>query len=94
VIPVAETLALRKGDQLVAIPTGDGAVLVQTPCAFHAAVLQEAYADSPDARDEAALLVRRVVHAVSGDWRNIHIVRPDDLEVARLLLEAPNRSLP
>jgi 2-C-methyl-D-erythritol 4-phosphate cytidylyltransferase len=90
VIPATDTPARCEGDRLVALLPGDGAVLIQIPHAFRLAVLREAYSTGLDARDEISLLVRagRVVHTVPGDLRNIHVTRPDELEVARRLFGA------
>jgi 2-C-methyl-D-erythritol 4-phosphate cytidylyltransferase len=90
VIPATDTPARCEGDRLVALLPGDGAVLIQIPHAFRPDVLREAYSAGLDARDEVSLLVRagRVVHTVPGDLRNIHVTRPDELEVARRLFGA------
>jgi 2-C-methyl-D-erythritol 4-phosphate cytidylyltransferase len=88
VIPATDTPARCEGDRLVTILPGEGAVLIQIPHAFRPAVLRELYSGGLDGRDEASLLVRagRVVQTVPGDLANIHVVQPDDLEVARRLL--------
>jgi 2-C-methyl-D-erythritol 4-phosphate cytidylyltransferase len=72
-------------------------VLAQTPQAFHAALLREAFAsaaqDDVTASDEAALVERlgRDVHVVQGSERNIKITRPADMELARFYLEQERR---
>jgi 2-C-methyl-D-erythritol 4-phosphate cytidylyltransferase len=73
-------------------------VLAQTPQAFHAALLREAFAralqDGVTASDEAALVERlgRDVHVVLGSERNIKITRPADMELARFYLDQERRA--
>lgn len=68
-------------------------VLAQTPQAFAAKLLKEAFAkaqaDGISASDEAALVERlgHEVHVVLGSERNIKITRPADMELARFYLE-------
>jgi 2-C-methyl-D-erythritol 4-phosphate cytidylyltransferase len=72
-------------------------VLAQTPQAFHAALLREAFAraaqDGVTASDEAALVERlgRDVHVVLGSERNLKITRPADMELARFYLDQERR---
>jgi len=73
-------------------------VLAQTPQAFRAALLREAFAraerDGATASDEAALVERlgHDVHVVPGGERNIKITRPADMELARFYLDQERRS--
>jgi 2-C-methyl-D-erythritol 4-phosphate cytidylyltransferase len=68
-------------------------VLAQTPQAFSARLLKEAFAraeaDGVNASDEAGLVERlgHDVHVVLGSERNIKITRPSDMELARFYLE-------
>ncbi len=68
-------------------------VLAQTPQAFHAPLLREAFAraqqDGVTASDEAGLVERLGVnvHVVLGSERNLKITRPGDMELARFYLE-------
>jgi 2-C-methyl-D-erythritol 4-phosphate cytidylyltransferase len=68
-------------------------VLAQTPQAFDAKLLREAFAraeaDGVNASDEAGLVERlgRDVHVVLGSERNIKITRPADMELARFYLD-------
>jgi len=68
-------------------------VLAQTPQAFHAALLREAFerarADDVTASDEAALVERlgRDVHVVLGSERNLKITKPADMDLARFYLQ-------
>lgn len=72
-------------------------VLAQTPQAFEAKLLREAFAraqqDGVTASDEAGLVERLGydVHVVLGAERNIKITRPADLELARFYLEQERR---
>jgi 2-C-methyl-D-erythritol 4-phosphate cytidylyltransferase len=65
----------------------------QTPQAFRYALLkqglEEAERDGYIGTDEAALLERlgRKVAAVPGDWRNLKLTTPEDLEIAEAYLE-------
>ncbi len=67
-------------------------VLAQTPQAFSAALLREAFTlarrDGVTASDESALVERlgRPVHVVLGSERNLKITRAADLELARFYL--------
>lgn len=67
-------------------------VAIQTPQAFPYTVLRRAYETSPGgtflATDEAALVERNgsSVSVVEGDYENIKITTPDDLDAARAIL--------
>lgn len=67
-------------------------VLAQTPQAFRASLLLEAFArarqDGVTASDEAGLVERlgRDVHVVVGSERNLKITRPGDMELAEFYL--------
>jgi 2-C-methyl-D-erythritol 4-phosphate cytidylyltransferase len=73
-------------------------VLAQTPQAFHAALLRDAFAraaqDGVTGSDEAAIVERlgRDVHVVLGSERNLKITRPADMELARFYLEQERRA--
>ena len=76
----------------------DSIVLVQTPQAFRPDILREAIRlgrAGLEATDEASLAERagHAVRVVEGDPRNIKITMPEDLDVARGLLDdgAPER---
>jgi 2-C-methyl-D-erythritol 4-phosphate cytidylyltransferase len=68
-------------------------VLAQTPQAFTAKLLKEAFAsaeaDGVNASDEAGLIERlgHDVHVVLGSERNIKITKPADMDLARFYLE-------
>ncbi|HEY1638897.1 MAG TPA: 2-C-methyl-D-erythritol 4-phosphate cytidylyltransferase [Rhizomicrobium sp.] len=99
-IPAMDTVKEVKRASLpedVALITGtiprERVVLAQTPQAFSAKLLREAFAraeaDGVNASDEAGLVERmgRDVHVVLGSERNIKITRPADMELARFYLE-------
>jgi 2-C-methyl-D-erythritol 4-phosphate cytidylyltransferase len=68
-------------------------VLAQTPQAFSAKLLRQAFAsaaaDGVNASDEAGLVERlgHDVHVVLGSERNIKITKPADMDLARFYLE-------
>lgn len=68
-------------------------MMAQTPQAFQIGLLREAYAVADRegfvGTDEASLLehLGRDVHVMRGSWRNIKITRPEDIPLARFLLE-------
>lgn len=72
-------------------------VLAQTPQAFSAKLLKEAFAraeaDGVNASDEAGLIERlgQEVHVVLGSERNIKITRPADMDLAKFYLEQERR---
>jgi 2-C-methyl-D-erythritol 4-phosphate cytidylyltransferase len=99
-IPAMDTVKEVKRASLpedVALITGtiprERVVLAQTPQAFNAKLLKEAFAraeaDGVNASDEAGLVERlgHDVHVVLGSERNIKITRPSDMELARFYLE-------
>jgi 2-C-methyl-D-erythritol 4-phosphate cytidylyltransferase len=69
-------------------------VLAQTPQAFQAQLLKDAFAsaeeDGVNASDEAGLVERLglEVHVVHGSERNIKITKPADMELARFYLQS------
>jgi 2-C-methyl-D-erythritol 4-phosphate cytidylyltransferase len=99
-IPAMDTVKEVKRASLpedVALITGtiprERIVLAQTPQAFSAKLLMEAFAraqrDGVNASDEAGLVERlgHDVHVVLGSERNIKITRPADMDLARFYLE-------
>lgn len=99
-IPAMDTVKEVKRASLpedVAFITGtiprERIVLAQTPQAFSAKLLKEAFAraqrDGVNASDEAGLVERlgHDVHVVLGSERNIKITRPADMDLARFYLE-------
>jgi len=99
-IPAMDTVKEVKRASLpedVALITGtvprERVVLAQTPQAFSAKLLKEAFAraetDGVKASDEAGLVERmgHDVHVVLGSERNMKITKPADMELARFYLE-------
>jgi len=100
-IPAMDTVKEVKRASLpedVALITGtvprERVVLAQTPQAFSAKLIKEAFAraaaDGVTASDEAGLVERlgRDVHVVLGSERNIKITKPADMDLARFYLES------
>ena len=98
-IPAMDTVKEVKRASLpedVALITGtiprERVVLAQTPQAFSARLLREAFAraeaDGVNVSDEAGLVERlgHDVHVVLGSERNIKITRPADMDLARFYL--------
>ena len=89
-VAVADTIKRVAGDGAVAatVPR-DGLVAVQTPQAFHAAVLRSVHAAGGEASDDAALVEAaggRVV-VVAGEATNLKVTNPADTAVAAALLD-------
>lgn len=89
-VPVASTVKRVAGRTVVETVDRADLVEVQTPQAFAAAALRRAHADEPDATDDAGLIEAGggSVVVVPGDPVNLKLTVPDDLTVARALLEA------
>jgi 2-C-methyl-D-erythritol 4-phosphate cytidylyltransferase len=89
VLPVTDTLKRVAGDHVVETVPREGLVVVQTPQAFRASLLREAYATGASETDDAALVesVGGKVVAVPGDPRNMKITVAYDLEVMRAMLD-------
>jgi 2-C-methyl-D-erythritol 4-phosphate cytidylyltransferase len=88
-LPVTETIKRVRGDEVDATVDRTGLWTVQTPQAFHAALLREAHdkarRDGTVGTDDAAL-VERLGHAVKvvrGLESNLKITTPEDLRRAR-----------
>jgi 2-C-methyl-D-erythritol 4-phosphate cytidylyltransferase len=89
VLPVSDTVKRVEGNHVVATVPRDDLVVVQTPQAFRAMVLREAYATGATVTDDAALVesVGGKVVAVPGDPRNMKLTVAYDLEVMRAMLD-------
>ena len=88
-LPVADTVKRVDGDRVVETLDRSQLRLVQTPQAFVAAVLRDAYAGRRDGASDCAALVEARggrVKVVTGDDRLVKVTEPRDLEwVASLL---------
>jgi 2-C-methyl-D-erythritol 4-phosphate cytidylyltransferase len=88
-LPVADTVKRVDGDRVVETLDRSQLRLVQTPQAFVAGVLRDAYADRDDGASDCAALVEARggrVKVVPGDRRLVKVTEPGDLEwVASLL---------
>ncbi|MHB8780796.1 MAG: 2-C-methyl-D-erythritol 4-phosphate cytidylyltransferase [Candidatus Geothermincolia bacterium] len=93
VIPISDTLKEVEGGWVVRTWDRGRCAAVQTPQGFRAGVLPDvharALADGLVATDDAALLEHYGFHvaAVAGDRGNIKITFPEDLALARALLD-------
>jgi 2-C-methyl-D-erythritol 4-phosphate cytidylyltransferase len=89
VIPVADSIREEDEDGSKAI-SRERLRIVQTPQAFDATLLQEAFEQPYDASftDEATVLERtgKRVHLVTGERSNLKITTPDDMVIAEALL--------
>lgn len=93
-VPVTDTIKRIEHDArgrsvVVDTPDRSSLVAVQTPQAFRADVLRAAHASGADATDDAGLVeaIGGVVLVVEGEATNVKITGPDDLAVARVLLD-------
>jgi 2-C-methyl-D-erythritol 4-phosphate cytidylyltransferase len=88
-LPLADTVKRVRGDEVVETLERSELVGAQTPQAFVASVLREAFAgDLSGATDCAALVERRGgrIKVVPGDPRLLKVTTPDDLELVTALL--------
>lgn len=95
-VPVKDTI--KAADQnTFAVDTPDRKMLwqIQTPQVFQADLIQRAYTDlilDPERADitDDAMVVEKYTDAqvklIMGDYRNIKVTTPDDLEIAKLFL--------
>jgi 2-C-methyl-D-erythritol 4-phosphate cytidylyltransferase len=89
VLPVADTIKIARGDQVVETLERSELVAAQTPQAFVATVLREALAgEIATASDCASLVERRGgrVKVVEGDRRLLKVTEPADLEAVAAML--------
>ncbi len=93
-VPLAETVKEVEGERIVSTLDRGRLYLAQTPQAFRATILREAYEramrEGIVATDDAALVERCgwPVVIVEGSVRNLKITWPEDLLVAEALLRA------
>ena len=97
-VPVKDTIKRQDAAaQIQATVDRNGLWLAQTPQGARLDLLRTAYEKNgrEDATDEASLLERTgiPVQLVPGEERNLKITRPDDLEVARVLLNPGERNM-
>ena len=89
VIPVADSIRQLSGTSSRAIPR-EGLHIVQTPQAFRAALLQQAFRQPyQDAfTDEASVLEAAggMIHLIEGERSNLKITTPEDLVIAAALM--------
>ncbi len=88
-VPVVDTIKQVDGPKVVTTLNRDELWAVQTPQVFRRALLAEAHARSPeDVTDDAALVesIGGEVRVYMGDYENIKVTTPADLQVVRALL--------
>jgi 2-C-methyl-D-erythritol 4-phosphate cytidylyltransferase len=97
-IPIVDTVKQIRKDLIDSTLTREHLVLAQTPQVFRTEVLREAFErakrDDYYGTDESSLVERmgHPVAVVRGSERNIKITRPDDLALARFLLQQEQES--
>jgi len=97
VVPSRDSLRKKTGEKTVAINRED-ILIVQTPQVFKSYILQEAYnqAYSTEFTDDASVVEKsgHMIHTVEGDFKNIKITYPEDLEIASLFLKQLHKKSP
>jgi 2-C-methyl-D-erythritol 4-phosphate cytidylyltransferase len=93
VLPVTDTLKRTEACVVRSTVARDGLVTVQTPQAFAATTLRAAHRGAGEATDDAGLLelLGATVRTVTGDPRNVKLTRPEDLEMAEVLMSRVDR---
>lgn len=88
IIPPAEAVKQVAGGKVLATVPRGSVGLVQMPQAFRASILRSCHRTAPEVVEDSELVERMggTVRCVAGDPNNIHVVTPDDLEVARVFL--------
>ena len=88
-VAVANTVKRVRGANVVETVDRADLVEVQTPQAFAAGALRAAHAEEPEATDDAGLVEAAggSVVVVAGEPSNLKLTHPDDMAVARALLE-------
>jgi 2-C-methyl-D-erythritol 4-phosphate cytidylyltransferase len=88
-LPVPDTVKRVEHDRVVETVPREGLVGVQTPQAFRADALRAAHEVGGVDTDDAALVEANggTVRIVEGERRNLKLTLPDDLALARALLD-------
>jgi len=92
-VPVKETIKQVAAGRIISTPERNTLWLAQTPQAFRYRLIMQAHdqavADGYLGTDDASLLERtgHPVAMIAGDYRNIKITTPEDLAIARALLQ-------
>jgi len=94
-LPVAETIKQAHGGWVIATPDRRGLYAAQTPQGFRRQVLLEAHAQAAAGvvpTDDASMVenLGLPVRLVAGEWRNIKITTPEDLQWAEHQLGGAN----
>src|SRR5439155_19354236 len=88
-LAVSATVKRVRDDGVIATIAREGLVAVQTPQAFRVSALRAAHRAGATDTDDAALVEANggTVVVVEGERRNLKLTRPDDLELAEVLLD-------
>jgi len=90
VVTSRDSLRKKEGEQTKAI-NRDDILIVQTPQVFKSTLLKEAYSQpfTSEFTDDASVVEKagHLIHTVEGDFKNIKITYPEDLEIASLFLK-------
>ncbi len=89
-VPVVDTLKKVEGNRIVATVDREGLFAAATPQVFRAELLIRAFADAPDATDEAALVegLGVTVAVVPVSRLAFKVTTPEDLEMAEALVRS------
>ncbi len=87
-VPVADTIKLVEGDEVVETPPRSKLWAAQTPQAFRFDIIKRAYGVPGNFTDDAAAVEAAggKVRVVLGSRRNIKITTPEDLVIAEALI--------
>ena len=96
-VPVTDSIRETQGNGLSKTLDRSRLMAVQTPQAFDAITLKNAYDTDFDASftDDASVVERAgyAIHLIPGDTINIKITHPGDIEIAEILLKQSGRTL-
>lgn len=88
-VPMVDAIKIADADGWVvrSLPKA-GVVIVQTPHAFRLGTLRRAHAGSPSGVEDSELVeqIGGRVRVVPGDWGNIHVTLPAELELAKSIV--------
>jgi 2-C-methyl-D-erythritol 4-phosphate cytidylyltransferase len=88
-LPLAETLKRVDGRRVLETVDREGLVMTQAPLAFRAEVLRRVHREETEVVEDTIPVEAwgGVVTIVPGDPRNLHVTRPEDLDIVARLLD-------
>ncbi len=91
-VPLKESIRSLKPNGHNAAEDRNSFRLIQTPQTFKVALIKRAYAEIPSDRvfsDDASVVEQQgeVIYLIEGEYRNIKITTPEDLNIAEIFLE-------